>query len=66
MVLPHWNLEPKMAWLALANAEILIAGTALVTGSGGMLMKMPWWPRVNLVPLDYRDLIIVGDVQCEI
>ena len=53
-----------MAWLALANAEILIAGTALVAGSGGMLMKMPWWPRVNLVPLDYRDLIIVGDAQC--
>ena len=53
-----------MAWLALANAEILIAGTALVAGSGGMLMKMPWWPRVNLLPLDYRDLIIVGDVKC--
>lgn len=63
-MLPRPNSEPKRAWLALANAEILIAGTALVAGSGGMLMKMPWWPRVNLVPLDYRDLIIVGDVKC--
>ena len=63
-MLPRPNSELKMAWLALANAEILIAGTALVAGSGGMLMKMPWWPRVNLVPLDYRDLIIVGDAKC--
>ena len=63
-MLPRPNSEPKRAWLVLANAEILIAGTALVAGSGGMLMKMPWWPRVNLVPLDYRDLIIVGDAQC--